>query len=93
MTVTIQAPGHHVYSTANGPEDTGIVTGTERIDGVLCVRVRFDDGHEGWFHPDVLVSVPVAHVPECEHCGAPADVSGCRIPKHESDCPTHDPYF
>lgn len=32
-------------------------------------------------------------VPECPHCGAPADASGCHIPQHDPRCPTHDPNF
>ncbi|WP_333745604.1 hypothetical protein [Streptomyces sp. IBSBF 2950] len=31
--------------------------------------------------------------PECPHCGAPADASGCHIPQHDTRCPTRDPNF
>ncbi|MFM9656817.1 hypothetical protein [Streptomyces scabiei] len=31
--------------------------------------------------------------PECPHCGASADASGCRIPQHDPRCPTRDPNF
>ena len=31
--------------------------------------------------------------PECPHCAAPADASGCRIPQHDPRCPTRDPNF
>ena len=30
---------------------------------------------------------------ECPYCGFPADASGCRIPRHDSRCPTRDPHF
>ena len=31
--------------------------------------------------------------PECPHCAAPADASGCHIPQHDPRCPTRDPHF
>jgi hypothetical protein len=32
-------------------------------------------------------------LPECPHCAAPADASGCRIPQHDPRCPIRDPHF
>lgn len=51
--------------------------------------------------PDTATGLDVADwehgewkpAPECPHCGAPADASGCRIPQHDPRCPTHDPNF
>jgi hypothetical protein len=65
-------------------------------DGVLrAVGFLFRDGTgavhgmtaDDWAHGEWIPA------PECPHCAAPADASGCRIPQHDPRCPTHDPHF
>src|SRR5213082_2815170 len=65
-------------------------------DGVLrAVGFLFRDG-TGAVHgmtADDWANGEWLRAPECPHCGAPADASGCHIPQHDPRCPTRDPNF
>ena len=55
-----------------------------RSDGTGTVHGMTTDD---WVHGEWIPA------PECPHCAAPADATGCHIPQHDPRCPTRDPNF